>query len=56
MVYILFGRAQPKMLTSGEGQVRALQVTKLVEGGHIAYHSIRQVFPSPLVGFRTPLR
>ena len=29
------------------------KVTKLVERGHVAYHSIWQVFPSPLVAFPT---
>ena len=54
MIFFLFGLGQPKVLTSGQGQVRAPQVMRLVEGGHIAYHLIRQVFQSPFVAFSTP--
>ena len=53
MLYLVFGLSQLKVLTSGQGQVGAPQVTKMVEGGHIAYHSIRQVFLSPMVAFPT---
>ena len=51
MVYFLFGWGQLKVLTSSQGQFRAHQATNLIEGGRIAYHSIREVFPSPLVAF-----
>ena len=40
------------MLTSGQGQVTAGQVSTLIYGGRVAYHWIRQLILNPLVPSR----